>query len=159
MNTEFHHTVEIGKGLGEIEFGFSTDDVQRRLGKPDEAETLDPGTESTVMWFYVNKRLQIIFQTLATNEIKCVTQLTSSHPAATLWGERIIGCPENEILALFKAHNYEGFTVASETVGEQRYKSLRQESSRISLDFRDGVLQHILWGRVKSQPPGYGQKL
>lgn len=152
MSAESRHSVEIAKGLGEIQFGFTTEDVQRHRGRPDEAETLDPKTESTVMWFYADERLQIIFQKSSTDEEKRVVQLTTSHPAATLWGKRIIGCPESEVLALFKVHGHENFMAMNESVGGKKYKSLRMESSRVTLDFRDGLLQRLLWGKVETQP-------
>lgn len=160
MKAQLHHSVEITDGLGEIKFGFTTGDVERRLGAPDEAETLDSGTESAVMWFYAEERLQIIFQKSATDEAMRITQLTTSHPAATLWGSRIIARRESEVLALFKTHGYEDFTASDESVGTQSYKSFRIENLRVTLDFRDGLLQHILWGEVESQPavPPNGEK-
>ncbi len=148
MKANLDQSIQIAQGLGVIKFGFTTEDMQRYLGTPDEVETLDPGTDSAVMWYYVGQKLQIIFQKSATDGAMSITQLTTSHPTATLWGTRIIGRPENEVLALFKAHGREEFTEWEESPDAPSYKSFRMENLRVTLDFRNGLLQRVLWGSL-----------
>jgi len=151
MKVNSHHSIELARGLGNIKFGLTTQDVQRSLGAPDEAETLDPGTDSAVMWYYADQKLQIVFQKSTTDEAMRLIQITTGHPRATLWGARIIGRPENAVLALFKAHGHEGVIKCDKSVGAQKYKSFRLESLRVTLDFSWWSASAILWGVVASK--------
>lgn len=156
----FYHSVEITQGLGDVKFGFSTEDVQRYLGVPDEVETLDPKTESTVMWYYASQKLQIIFQksdcgaAAVTDETKRITQLTTSHPKTTLGGTRIIGRTEDEVRVLLRRQGYEEFTECDEPLNALGYKSFRIDSLRTTFDFRDGLLQRVLWGATDFRRSG-----
>jgi hypothetical protein len=146
-----HHAIEIERGLGNIRFGSSTQDVRQWLGAPDETETLDPGTESTVMWYYAREKLQIIFQRPVSppawdSVSERIVQLTTNHPATTLWGTKIIGRTEDDVLTLFRKQGYTDFIVCGCPGDTSAYKSLRIDSVRVSLGFQDGLLRFILWG-------------
>jgi hypothetical protein len=147
----FRQAIEIGRGLGDIKFGMSLEEVRQRLGAPDEIETFDE-TESVVLWYYSNHKLQIIFLTSArgpgspVDEPRRVNQLTTSHPDVILWDRRIIGQNEDEVLNLFRANGYDGFVREEEPVRSLKYTSYRLDKSRMTLEFRDGLLRFILWG-------------
>src|SRR5690242_10302090 len=154
VESDFNHYIEINRGLGPIQFGLSTDEVRGRLGQPDETEMMDPETQSTELWYYSKLRLQIIFQspdqysrTVAT-EVRRIVQLTTSHPASTLWGTKIIGRTEDEILRFFGEHGYAGFVDTGDSDTTSHYKDLRMESIRVTLGFRDRSLWSVLWGKV-----------
>lgn len=155
VDSDFNYSIEIMKGLERIEFGVATEDVQLRLGPPDETEILDPDTKSTELWYYCNLRLQIIFQSpdwdspAGTKAIKRIVQLSTSHPASTLWGTKVIGRTKDEMLRLFAEHGYVGFIDSKDSDDTSRYKSLRMESIRVTLDFRNGLLWSVLWGKVE----------
>jgi hypothetical protein len=154
VDSDFNHCIEINRGLGPIQFGLSIDEVRGRLGQPDETEIVDPATQSTKLLYYSELRLQIIFQSPDGNpptvpkEVKSIVQLATSHPASILWGTKIIGRTEDEILRLFGEHGYAGFIDTRDTDDASRYKSLRMESIRVTLGFRNGLLWSVLWGKV-----------
>jgi hypothetical protein len=152
---EFQQVIRITQGLGAIKFGMAMEEVRQCLGNPDEVEILDEN-ESVIMWAYTNHKLQVLFQTFhcepaSSEELRRVTQLTTRHPDALLWETKIIGRSENDVLGLFRAQGYDGFVREEEPVGSLTYTSYRLNSSRVSLDFRDGLLRFILWGSVKTQ--------
>src|SRR6266496_639358 len=136
MKGDMNHSVEIAKGLGSIKFGFSTKDVEGCLGVPDETEIVDPETDVSELWLYKSLKLQILFlrssfySAEVADDLKHVVQLSSRNPATTLWGERIIGRPQSEVLTLFKARGYEAFVERNETLPTSGYKALRLESIR-----------------------------
>lgn len=150
------HTIEIAQGLGGIRFGCSTEDVQRRLGPPDEREILDPGPNSIEIWYYSSQKLHIGFRESdcgsaeLTEKRMGVDQLTTRHPDAELWGTRIIGRKQDEVLELFKQQGYEAFVECDDAHDALLgYKSLRMENFRVTLDFRYGLLKCVLWGRTE----------
>ena len=156
MKSLLNRSIEITEGLGHLKFGFTTADVERDLGSPNETETFHSETDSPVMWYYANQKLQIIFQSsvcgsaAATGEVKRITQFTTSHPATTLWGKKMIGLRENEVLALFAERGYHGFVEWDDSLKIPGYKSLRMQDIRVTLAFQDGVLECVLWGSLNN---------
>jgi hypothetical protein len=154
VDSDFDYCIEIKKGIGIIEFGLSTDDVEQYLGLPNETEIVDPATESTVMWYYRKLKLQIIFQrpdwpsAAPTKEPKRIVQLVTTHPAATLWGTKIVGRTKDQVLDLFGERGHVNFIDSTDPRDTLGYKSIRMESIRVTLDFRDNLLCSILWGKV-----------
>jgi hypothetical protein len=140
--------IEPGEGIGYIRFRDSIDQVRRLLGRPDKNDDFD---EVTTFWSYKTLKLQIALISvdwpLATME-KQVDNFLVGHPATTIWGRRIIGNSEAEVLGILAEKGFIHYSVSDETQGSFKYRKYRFEKQRILLDFRNGLLLSILCGKM-----------
>jgi hypothetical protein len=156
MKANLQFSIEPAEGLGDIKFGFTTEDVQRYLGPPDETEIVGP---TAALWYYARVRLQLIFQSdffesaATIGEPMRITQFVTSSPAVTLAGMNIIGKTEIEVLKFLSERGYEGFVQWDISPVLEGYKTLRLEGMRIGLNFQDGLLNSMLWGAVRKVVP------
>ncbi|EMO79270.1 hypothetical protein LEP1GSC126_2838 [Leptospira kirschneri str. 200801774] len=80
--------IEIGKGLNEIYFGMSIDEVKSKLGEPDEIYDYDyEGTQSTG-YEYFSEESEYEFDQEEDNKLYSIT---ISNPSIRLFGKPIIG--------------------------------------------------------------------
>lgn len=139
------HIIEPGQGIGGVRFGDNTEQLQKRLGLPDEIE--DAGQAAT-FWRYSMLKLEFAFQSadwpLATLNKRLVNFMTR-HPATTLWGKRIIQRSKDELLDMFRERGCRSFSESHEVVGPISYTTVRLEQLHVVLDFGDGLLRGILW--------------
>jgi hypothetical protein len=141
-------SIDPSEGFGDLKFGFSTDAVQSYLGIPDEAEFLDPETETAANWSYGRLKLDIGFLAPiigpVCNQI-AVTTFTTRHPSVTLWNNKIIGKSENKILALFRQRGlrHSADWSIDESDRSFGYKTFNLDTLGITLDFRHGFLRIV----------------
>ena len=143
------HRIEPGQGIGSVRFGDSPEQVQGHLGPPEEIENLD---QATMFWRYSALKLQFAFLSAdwpSAAMDKRVVDFMTRHRATTLWGKRIIGRPENEVLDMFRERGCGSFTVSEETLGPLKYRIYRLEQLHVVLDFGDGMLRGLLWASRK----------
>lgn len=148
MRAELNHSVDFFIGLGEIKFGITFKDVELILGHPNEMEDLDPEVGAPLIWSYSKEHLEIMFLKYPLTEVFFVDQIATSHPTATLWGEKLMGCSQNDVLSICHSRGYDDFEFAADTVGEQNYNTIRFARLRASFDFRGGLLRCILFGKI-----------
>jgi hypothetical protein len=97
-----------GRGLGQILFGMTKDQVREVAGNPDDIENV-PGFEEEISnelesWHYDEREFSLVFD--ADYDWKVVS-IAVSDPYFTLFGESVIGMSKEECLAFLEKHNVE----------------------------------------------------
>ena len=85
----------LGKGLADLPFGATRDEVQQVLGDPEEKDSVDLGDEESIAWHYWDLGLSLNFDESAEFGL-CTIEVAS--PEVTLFGEKIIGKRKAEAL-------------------------------------------------------------
>src|SRR6266850_4451337 len=101
----FNLSIEPNKGLGRLGFGSSTDQVKDYLGMPDEVDDEFHQGLATG-WSYNELSLSVLFhaEDWIPDHLFRLILFTTSNPSVGLWGEKIIGKSESQIVALLKSH-------------------------------------------------------
>ncbi len=150
MKNPFNYSIELSKGLGDLHFGCSSKQAEEYLGSPSEIDIVDSTPEtSTFSWYYEALKLSLGFLKPFNEPAKdpILILFTTRHPAAELWKQRLIGQTEENVLKIFETGGLTGFIEKRELMGSFEYKNFRLDSPRVSLDFKDGVLRAMLWGK------------
>jgi hypothetical protein len=127
-------------GLGPITFGTKMEPFIREYGEPDELENIDEDeVMNTTILHYWEKGLSIFFVGL---EDQLLAGIETDHPDALLFGEKIMGRPESEIVDLMKKNGHKSF----ETETEDKDKRLSFDISMMDFFFRGGNLVYMNFG-------------
>ncbi len=86
----------LGKGLADLPFGATRDEVLKVLGEPEEKDSVDLGDEESIAWHYWDLGLSLNFDESAAYGL-CTIEVGS--PEVTLFGEKLIGKSKVDALA------------------------------------------------------------
>lgn len=138
MLTDFE--IKPNEGYGDILFGSKMAPFIKQYGKPEEIENFDDDEEmNTTLLHYWKAGLSVFFvglsaQTLAGIEV--------DHPDTLLFGEKILGKTEDEIIKLMKQNGHSEF----EDETELEDKRLSFDISMMDFFFRDGKMVYMNFG-------------
>jgi hypothetical protein len=133
--------IRLKKGIGEINFGASPEDVYAVFGEPQEVENLEMDDDhATLITHYIDKDIALFF---VNSEKPCLECVESSNRDTTLFGKKIFLLSECEIISLLKENGYENYEQDNEVWGEKR---LTFEDAMIDFYFDDKLLSVISWG-------------
>lgn len=111
------YTINIKKGLGEIEFGMPVEQVVALLGNADEVESMDNAAdETTTILHYEDGGITLFFE----GENPALECIDISVEDATLFGEKIFDMDEKEIVQLMVKNNFFEQDADEEAWGERR---------------------------------------
>ncbi len=127
-------------GFGEINFGESLDNVMTLLGKPQDIDSLEEDEElNMLILHYWDLGFSIIFEGV-TKQV--IAGFETDHPDAEMYGKKVIGMSEEEVINMMKEHGYTEYE-----------KDMEDGDTRISyddllLDFylKDGKVVYVNWG-------------
>ena len=127
-------------GFGEINFGESLDNVMTLLGKPQEIDSLEEDEELNILILhYWDMGFSIIFEGV-TKQV--IAGFETDHPDAEMYGKKVMGMTEEEVVNMMKEHGYAEYE-----------KDIEDGDTRISyddllLDFylKDGKVIYVNWG-------------
>ena len=85
-------------GVGDVRLGAESAAVERELGKPDAVAYFEEDDETE--WSYPQRGLSVGFNAHGAPH---VVSITVNNPEATLFGERVIGAPEQDFMAAMRA--------------------------------------------------------
>src|SRR5262249_37568505 len=95
-------TIRPGAGLGDIVFGSSRDEVRRHLGEPDDtSENLLP-EHPGVLWTHAKLGITAISPGYRAYNLH---YLIVENEASELFGQRLIGLPEEQVCSLLGPFN------------------------------------------------------
>lgn len=132
--------IKPNEGFGEIIFGTEMEPFVKQMGEPEEVENFDDDENlNTTLLHYWKSGVSIFFVGLST---QILAGIEIDNPDATLFGEKIIGNSEEEIVALMKANGNSEF----ETETEMGDKRLSFDVGMMDFFFRDGYLVYMNFG-------------
>lgn len=131
-------SIKIKKGLDEMLFGMTMDEIKRLLGEPDEVE--DATEDSVILWNYWDPGLCIFFNTDEDNRCEAIE---TDNPEVTLFGNKIFDLTEEEIIELFKSKKFIDVESEVEEWGEKRVSIC---DAAVDMYFDKGELVSVNWG-------------
>ena len=136
MNLE----IKIKQGIGDVRFGMSIAEAEAILGQPTDYEDIDNGfDEALKVAHYDGLDMTLFFE----GEVKTLNCIDIYNANATLFGEKIIGRTEREVVSLLVANKYYEQDIETEAWGERRVSFAE---GNIDLFFADNRLASISIG-------------
>jgi hypothetical protein len=132
--------IKPNQGFGEIVFGTEMEPFVKQMGEPEEVENFDDDENlNTTLLHYWKSGISIFFVGLYT---QILAGIELDNPDATLYGEKIIGKTEEEIIALMKKNGNSEFEADTE-MGDKR---LSFDVGMMDFFFRQGKLVYMNFG-------------
>lgn len=141
--TEIH----LGRGVGELLFGSSRDEVRAYLGEPEEIRYYsfdDAGKDRTEAWDYDQRGISAHFDA---EEDYMLGTLDADSDTFTLNGVALVGRTKKEVLAAVSALDLG--PMETEDMSSQESPDRERvgfDSASLNLWFEDGLLESIQWG-------------
>jgi hypothetical protein len=132
--------IKPNEGCGDILFGTEMEPFVKQMGEPEEVENFDDDENlNTTLLHYWKAGVSIFFVGLSTQVLAGI-ELDS--PDTILYGEKIMGKSEEEIITLMKKNGNSEF----ETENEMGDKRLSFDVGMMDFFFRDGKLVYMNFG-------------
>ena len=136
-----NYTINIKKGIGELLFGMSVDDVKHLLGEPTEIENIDNGMdEETLVLHYDELGLTLFFE----GEPRLLNCIDTDNEETILFGQKVYDMQEKEVAQLMVANNYFAEDIETESWGERRVSF---SEDNVDFFFEDDELVSIVFGK------------
>ncbi len=132
--------IKPNKGFGEIEFGMDTDKLTALVGEPEEVMSFDDEEEMSIVVLHYWEQGFTVFMDGVTRQV--VAGIELDNPESTLFGEKIIGKSEEEIIAFMKANGHENYEIEM----EENDKRFSYDESMMDFFFVDGRLEYMNFG-------------
>jgi hypothetical protein len=127
-------------GMGEIKFGLETEPFINQFGEPEDLESIDEDEEfNTTVLHYWKNGFSVFFVGLSQ---QVLAGIETDHPKTTLFGKKIMGMTESEVIELMKNHGHTDY----ESEFEDADKRLSFDISMIDFFFRNGKLIYMNFG-------------
>jgi len=127
-------------GLGPLLFGTEMKPFIKLLGEPEEIENIDEDDEmNTTVLHYWKDGLSVFFVGLTT---QILAGIETDNTEVVLFGEKIMGRSESEIIGLMKKN---GHDVLEKEI-EDDDKRISFDASMMDFFFRDGKLIYMNFG-------------
>ncbi len=134
-------TIELKKGIGNLMFGMTVENVKQLLGEPTEMETIDNGMEEeTLVLHYDDQNLTLFFE----GETKLLNCIDTDDEDTLLFGQKIYTMNEKEIAQLMIANNYFAEDIEIESWGERRVTFIE---GNIDFFFENDELMSVVFGK------------
>lgn len=135
------YTINIKKGIGELLFDMSVEDVKHLLGEPTEIENIDNGMdEETLVLHYDELGLTLFFE----GEPRLLNCIDTDNEETVLFGQKVYEMQEKEVAHLMVANNYFAEDIETESWGERRVSF---SEANVDFFFEDDELVSIVFGK------------
>lgn len=135
------YTINIKKGIGELLFDMSVEDVKHLLGEPTEIENIDNGMdEETLVLHYDELGLTLFFE----GEPRLLNCIDTDNEETILFGQKVYDMQEKEVAQLMVANNYFAEDIETESWGERRVSF---SEANVDFFFEDDELVSIVFGK------------
>ncbi len=129
----------LGKGLDDLPFGASQDEVEAVLGKAEETDELDMKGERSVAWHYWEIGLSLNFDE---GQGYRLSSIDVAAPEVEIFGEALMGKSREYVKGFF-----DGQDIGDSEDEVQR--GLIYPEANLSLWFNGGDLEEIQWGVIE----------
>jgi len=127
-------------GFGEIEFGEYLDNIVTLLGEAEEIDSIEEDEEMNMLILhYWELGFSVIFEG---NAKQIVSGFETDHPEATMFGHKVIGMNEDDIIKLME----ENGLGKHESEMEEVDKRVSFDDEMLDFYFRDNKLVYVNWG-------------
>lgn len=129
----------LGKGLDDLPFGASQNQVEAMLGTAEETDELDMHGEKSVAWHYWNIGLSVNFDESLDFRL---SSIDLAAPEVELFGEALMG----------KSREYVKEFLDQQNIGDSEdevQRGLIYPDANLSLWFNGGALEEIQWGVIE----------
>ena len=133
-------TLNIKKGIGNIEFGMPVEEIVKLLGMADEVENIDNAADESTTVLRYNNDGMTLFCEGENPELACVDV---SNEDCTLFGEKVFDLDERALVALMVKNDFTEQDVDEEDWGERRVTFIE---GNIDFYFDKGELVSIILG-------------
>ena len=135
------YTINIKKGIGELLFDMSVEDVKHLLGEPTEIEIIDNGMdEETLVLHYDELGLTLFFE----GEPRLLNCIDTDNEETVLFGQKVYEMQEKEVAHLMVTNNYFAEDIETESWGERRVSF---SEANVDFFFEDDELVSIVFGK------------
>jgi len=129
-------------GFGQLKFGNTIEEVLAFVGEAEEVEDIQEEDFNTVIMNYWKEGFSVFIEGTGA-ERSIVSCFETDNGNATLFGVKVFGMKESEIIDLMKANGYNEIDTEAEDNGEYR---LSFEDGLIDFFFEDKELIAVNWG-------------
>jgi len=127
-------------GFGEIKFGEYLDNIVTLLGEAEELDTIEEDEEMNMLILhYWELGFSIIFEGTAK---QVVSGFETDHQDATMFGKKIIGMPEADVIKLMTDNGMGSYESEMEEVD----KRVSFDDEMLDFYFRDDKVVYVNWG-------------
>jgi len=129
-------------GFGDLKFGATKKEVEALFGEPQEVETIE-GDEDFMeveVWSYWDKGHVVYFE--KEYDDRC-TNFETDHDDATLFGKKVFGLTEKQLIALMKENGFTDLEVEFEEEWEEKRVSFFD--AQVDFIFDEEVLVQVSW--------------
>jgi len=129
-------------GFGDLKFGATKNEVKALFGEPQEVETIegDEDFSEVEVWSYWDKGHAVYFE--KEFDDRC-TNFETDHEDALLFGKKVFGLTEKQIMALMKENGFTDFEAENEEEWEERRVSFFD--GQVDFIFDENVLIQVSW--------------
>lgn len=128
----------IGKGLNDLPFGASLDEVKQVLGEPEETDEMDLKGEKSIAWHYWEIGLSLNFDE---HQGFNLSSIDVASPEVLLFGKALIGWCREDVKRFLDGKGI------GESVDELQ-RGMIYPDANLSLWFNGGDLEEIQWGVI-----------
>jgi hypothetical protein len=105
------------KGLGDLKFGMTTEEVEKLIGPAEEVEDIDENEVKTKIWHYWQKGVSLFFD--QENSFR-LSSIEVDNTNATIWGKKVFEMTEKDLTELFKSNGFNEIDAELQEWGEKR---------------------------------------
>ena len=132
--------INLKKGLNELKFGLTMDEVKKLLGNPDDKENIKEDEIDTEIWYYLEDGITVFFG--EEEDWRCIC-LETDNEGAEILGKKIIDLKASEIADLFSKNGYKDFESEEEEWGEKR---ISIEDAVVDFYIENEEILAVNWG-------------
>lgn len=137
-----NYVIQLKKGLNDVPFGATAEETHKYFGDPTEIEVLEKDLEEdpdTELWYYDDQSFSLFFEG---DPDLVLTSIEINNQETTLFGKKIFGMSEDQIIELMKDNGFSEMYTEDEEWGE---KLLSFEDALIDFYFEENKLVTVNW--------------
>lgn len=130
--------IQLGKGLDDLPFGATQEEVESVLGKPAETDEMDLKGEKSIAWHFWDLGISINFDE---SQDFLLSSIDVASPEVLLFDKPMMGKSMAEVKEF----------LADKKLGEpvdEIHRGIIYEDANLSLWFNGGALEEIQWGII-----------
>jgi len=127
-------------GYGDIKFGMDMDKLAKIVGEPEEIISFDDDEELNIVILHYWEKGFSVFMDGITRQV--VAGIEFDNPDSKLYGEKIIGKGEDEIIAFMKSNGHSDYEIELEE-SDKRYSF---DDGMMDFFFVNGKLEYMNFG-------------